>query len=93
MKALELRKMTKVKLQSRLAEKKAELINLEFEMKLGKVKNAHDKTKLKKEIARIMTIVNRGEYSQEEAKETVKKEVKKAEKKLPNKKIVKKTKK
>ncbi|HLD03390.1 MAG TPA: 50S ribosomal protein L29 [Candidatus Dojkabacteria bacterium] len=77
MKARDFRKMTYKKLSARVKEKQLELNTLEFDLKLGQVKNTADLKKLRKEIARIKTVLNAQEYAPaEEENQLVVKKVK-----------------
>jgi len=51
-------KMTEAELQSLLAKKREELLQLRFDLSAGKVKNVKRIKETKKDIARILTILN-----------------------------------
>jgi len=58
MKASELRQKPKEELQKLLSEKGERLRNLMFGLASGKVKNVREIRKIKKDIAKILTIIN-----------------------------------
>ena len=57
MKAQELREMTAEQLSAKLAELKEELFNLRFQLAVNQLDNPHKITAVKRDIARIMTIL------------------------------------
>lgn len=57
MKTEELRKKTKEELEKLLAEKREKRVKLRFDLKTGKVKNIREIREIKKDIARILTIL------------------------------------
>jgi len=57
MKAKELRKFSKKELENLLIEKRKKLQDLNFQLVSGKVKNVKEAKELKKDIARILTII------------------------------------
>ena len=57
MKAKELREMTAEQLSAKLAELKEELFNLRFQLAVNQLDNPHKITAVKRDIARIMTIL------------------------------------
>lgn len=57
MKISEIRQKTKKELESMLQEKREHLRNLRFDLASGKVKNVREIRALKKEIARILTLL------------------------------------
>ncbi|MDP3710405.1 MAG: 50S ribosomal protein L29 [bacterium] len=57
MKAQELRQKSKEELKTLLADKRAQLHELEFMLRQNKVKNVKELGRTKKDIARILTIV------------------------------------
>jgi len=59
MKIQELRKKTKEELNQILREKREKLRQLRFNLASGKVKNVKEIHMVKKDIARILTIINR----------------------------------
>ena len=57
MKAKELREMTAEQLSAKLGELKEELFNLRFQLAVNQLDNPHKITAVKRDIARIMTIL------------------------------------
>ena len=57
MKAKELRLMSADELNAKLAELKEELFNLRFQLAVNQLDNPHKITAVKRDIARIMTIL------------------------------------
>lgn len=66
MKASELRNLTREELQNRLKEAQRELFNLRFQIATGQLKNFNRITEVKRDIARILTVLRETEL--EEAK-------------------------
>ena len=58
MKAIELRKLSSEELQAKLKELKEELFNLRFQNAINQLENTHRIVDVKKDIARVMTILN-----------------------------------
>ena len=58
MKAQELRQKTLKELHSLLEEMREELRKLRFDLVMGKLKNVHKIKETKKDIARILTVIN-----------------------------------
>mgnify|MGYP001125022654 CR=1 FL=1 len=58
LKTKELKQKTKEELQKLVTEKKEKLRQLRFDLVSGKVKNVREIRNLKKEIARILTLLN-----------------------------------
>ena len=58
MKAIELRKMSSEELQAKLKELKEELFNLRFQHAINQLENTHRIADVKKDIARVMTILH-----------------------------------
>lgn len=58
MKASELRKKSKEELEKILNEKRNYLLKLKVNLSLGKLKNVKEIAEIKKDIARILTILN-----------------------------------
>lgn len=58
MKASELRKKSKEELEKILSEKRNYLLKLKVNLSLGKLKNVKEIAEIKKDIARILTILN-----------------------------------
>ena len=57
MKAKELKEMTAEQLSAKLAELKEELFNLRFQLAVNQLDNPHKITAVKRDIARIMTVL------------------------------------
>ena len=57
MKAQELREMTPEQLTAKLGELKEELFNLRFQLEIRQLDNPHKITDVKRDIARIMTVL------------------------------------
>ena len=57
MKAAELRTMSVEALEEKLKELKAELFNLRFQHTINQLENPHRLTEVKRDIARVMTIL------------------------------------
>lgn len=66
MKASELRALDDAQLREKLAEYKVELFNLRFQKATGKLTNTSRPRQVKKEIARILTILRERELAQAE---------------------------
>ncbi|ABY35586.1 MULTISPECIES: 50S ribosomal protein L29 [Chloroflexus] len=66
MKANELRALDDAQLREKLAEYKVELFNLRFQKATGKLTNTARPRLVKKEIARILTILRERELAQAE---------------------------
>jgi large subunit ribosomal protein L29 len=58
MKAAELRKKDKKELEKSVQDLKKKLSDLRFKITSGKLKNVKETSNLKKEVARILTIIN-----------------------------------
>ena len=58
MKAKDVREMSKAELQDKLSELKAELFNLRFQLAVNQLDNPMRIKAVKKDIARIMTVLN-----------------------------------
>jgi len=58
MKISEIRQKTKKELESMLLERREHLRNLRFDLASGKVKNVREIRELKKEIARVLTLLH-----------------------------------
>ena len=65
MKAAELREMSVEALENKLKELKAELFNLRFQHAINQLDNPHKMTDVKRDIARVMTVLQ--EMKKEEA--------------------------
>ena len=57
MKATELRDMTAEQLTAKLGELKEELFNLRFQLAVNQLDNPHKITDVKRDIARVMTVL------------------------------------
>ena len=57
MKAIEFRKMSAEELEAKLKELKSELFNLRFQHAINQLENPHKIADVKKDIARVMTIL------------------------------------
>ena len=57
MKVTELRDMTADQLQAKLNELKSELFNLRFQHAINQLENTHKISDVKKDIARVMTVL------------------------------------
>ena len=57
MKAIEFRKMSAEELEAKLKELKSELFNLRFQHAINQLDNPHKIADVKKDIARVMTIL------------------------------------
>ena len=57
MKATELRKMSEADLGAKLADLKQELFNLRFQLAINQLDNPHKIAEVKKDIARVMTVI------------------------------------
>ena len=60
MKAKELRTLTRTELEQRLREAREELFNLKFQHKTGQLNNPLRIREVKKDIARLMTLLGEG---------------------------------
>ena len=58
MKTIEIRKMSVEELEAKLAELKTELFNLRFQHAINQLENPHKIVDVKKDIARVMTVLN-----------------------------------
>ena len=58
MKATELRAMTVEQLDAKLTELKKELFNLRFQHAINQLENTHKLEEVKRDIARVMTVLN-----------------------------------
>ena len=57
MKIVDIRKMSAEELDAKLKELKSELFNLRFQHAINQLENPHKIAEIKKEIARVMTIL------------------------------------
>ena len=58
MKTIEIRKMSAEELEAKLKELKSELFNLRFQHAINQLENPHRIADVKKDIARVMTILH-----------------------------------
>ena len=58
MKANDIREMTAEELNAKLKELKSELFNLRFQHAINQLENPHKIADVKKDIARVMTVLN-----------------------------------
>ena len=58
MKAAELNKMSAEELNAKLKERKGDLFNLRFQHAINQLDNPHTLVEVKKDIARVMTVLN-----------------------------------
>ena len=58
MKANEIRAMSAEELQKKLTELKDELFHLRFQLAINKLDNPHKITEVKRDIARVLTVIN-----------------------------------
>ncbi|MBE6610074.1 MAG: 50S ribosomal protein L29 [Ruminococcaceae bacterium] len=58
MKANEIRAMSAEELQKKLAELKDELFHLRFQLAINQLDNPHKITEVKRDIARVLTVIN-----------------------------------
>lgn len=81
MKAQDIRKLSKAQIEKKIAELKEELFNLKFQAALGNLEKPARMNEVKRDIARMKTILTEGSYAAEEApkKKTRAKKVVKAE--------------
>ena len=58
MKATEIRELSAEQLEKKLKELKEELFNLRFQLAINQLDNPHRITAVKRDIARVMTVLN-----------------------------------
>ncbi len=58
MKATEIRELSVEQLEAKLKELKEELFNLRFQLAINQLENPHRITAVKRDIARVMTVLN-----------------------------------
>ena len=66
MKAAELRELTVEELQTKLTELKAELFNLRFQLAVNQLENSNRIGAVKKDIARVSTVLRQRELAGED---------------------------
>ena len=67
MKAQDIRKLTKAQIEKKIAELKEELFNLKFQAALGNLEKPARMNEVKRDIARMKTILTEGSYAAEAA--------------------------
>ncbi|MDE7162365.1 MAG: 50S ribosomal protein L29 [Anaeroplasmataceae bacterium] len=67
MKAQDIRKLTKTQIEKKIVDLKEELFNLKFQAALGNLQKPARMGEVKRDIARLKTILTEGSYSVEEA--------------------------
>ena len=67
MKASEIRQLTAEELNTKLNDLKAELFNLRFQLAINQLKNPMRISAVKKDIARVKTVIRANELSKENA--------------------------
>ncbi len=67
MKAQDIRKLSKKQIEKKIAELKEELFNLKFQAALGNIEKPARMHEVKKDIARLKTILTEESYAAEEA--------------------------
>lgn len=65
MKASEVREMTREELESKLKDLKAELFNLRFQLSINQLENPMRIQAVKKDIARVKTVLRENELKEE----------------------------
>ena len=58
MKAVQIREMSAEQLQAKLTELKDELFHLRFQLAINQLDNPHKITEVKRDIARVLTVIN-----------------------------------
>ncbi len=58
MKAIELRELSKEQLEAKLKELKSELFTLRFQHAINQLENPHKLVDVKRDIARVMTVIS-----------------------------------
>ncbi len=66
MKAQDIRKLTKDQIEKKIFDLKEELFNLRFQASLGNLEKPARMNEVKKDIARMKTILTEGSYAKEE---------------------------
>ena len=67
MKAQDISKLSKAQIEKKIAELKEELFNLKFQAALGNLEKPARMNEVKRDIARMKTILTEGSYAAEEA--------------------------
>ena len=65
MKASEMKTMSVSELESKLTELKDELFHLRFQLAIKQLDNPHKITAVKRDIARVLTVINEGKKAAE----------------------------
>ena len=65
MKASQIREMSAEELQKKLTELKDELFHLRFQLAIKQLDNPHKITAVKRDIARVLTVINEGKKAAE----------------------------
>ena len=60
MKASQIREMSAEELQKKLTELKEQLFHLRFQLAINQLDNPHQITAVKRDIARVLTVINEG---------------------------------
>lgn len=68
MKASEMKTMTSDELEKKLTELKDELFHLRFQLAIKQLDNPHKITAVKRDIARVLTVMNEGKRAAEQDK-------------------------
>ena len=71
-KTTEIRKMTVEEINKKIVDLKEELFNLKFQAALGNIEKPARMNEIKRDIARLKTILTEGSYATEDAKEAKK---------------------
>lgn len=67
MKAQDVRKLTKAQIETKIADLKEELFNLKFQAALGNLEKPARMNEIKRDIARMKTILTEGSFAAKEA--------------------------
>ena len=67
MKPSEIREMSPDEMQQKLKDLKEELFNLRFQLEVGQLENSARLKQMKKDIARVRTVLRQSELQQKEA--------------------------
>jgi len=67
MKPSEIREMSPDEMQQKLKDLKEELFNLRFQLEVGQLENSARLKQMKKDIARVRTVLRQSELKQKEA--------------------------
>ena len=72
MKAKDIRKLSAKQIDAKIVDLKEELFNLKFQAALGNLEKPARMNEIKRDIARLKTILTEGSYATEDAKEAKK---------------------